>query len=42
MKEEKFPDSRKPFHRHPGGNFGISEGNILRGGEKTKLLFLHA
>ena len=34
MKEEKFPNSRKPFHWWVFGNFGISEGNITRRGKK--------
>ena len=34
MKEEKFPNSRKPFHWWVFGNFGISEGNIT--GRKKK------
>ena len=34
MKEEKFPNSRKPSHRRVCGSFGISEGNITR--RKTK------
>ena len=27
VKEEKFPNSRKPSHRRVCGSFGISEGN---------------
>ena len=30
MKEEKFPHSRNPLTGGSVGNFGISEGNIIR------------
>ena len=28
LKEEKFPDTRKPSHQRVCGEFGISEGNV--------------
>ena len=28
VKEEKFPNTRKPYNRQVYGSFGISEGNI--------------
>ena len=34
VKEEKFPNTRKPSHWWVCGEFGISEGNITR--RKTK------
>ena len=34
LKEEKFPNTRKPSHRQVCGEFGISEGNIT--GRKIK------
>ena len=30
VKEEKFPNTRKPSHWWVCGEFGISEGNIIR------------
>ena len=30
VKEEKFPNTRKPSHWQVCGEFGISEGNITR------------
>ena len=35
VKEEKFPNSRKPSHRWVCGGFGISEGNITGGKKHT-------
>ena len=36
VKEEKFPNSRKPSHQQVCGSFGISEGNITGRGKKKK------
>ena len=36
MKEEKFPNSRKPSHGGSVGSFGISEGNITGSNNNKK------